>query len=286
MKEVFGPIIGFKILEGPEGAPKRLDTKIDAKGIEVLILNGFRWERTIYPFEQIESAVEDGNFILILNGTRYVLQAKKPEHLVAKIEDVKNRSQAKTAKKEQPELSRKIGLSIFGLLLFITVVTVISVIFETQIREASIRFNKQTEEKIAKLEREEEIRNSPENIAYTAVIKAFGEASQEEDPGIIGFEYSKEEILINYRLFPIGISPLSDEIGRSLSPKIKNFYEILPESDKIKIYITLPYEDKLGNRTWHQSFVLSFDRALYQEIKWDNFKPNNLIDVARDFQKI
>lgn len=93
MKEVFGPVTGFKILEGPEGSPKRLELKIDISGIEQSILKGFRTERTSHPFDQVNAIAENSNLVLTLSGKRYILQTKNPGRLITKIDEFKTKAQ-------------------------------------------------------------------------------------------------------------------------------------------------------------------------------------------------
>jgi hypothetical protein len=112
MKEVFGPIVGFKIIEGPEGAPNRLDLKIDTSGIEQITIDSSRFfsrfKKDFHPFDSIQAEVVGSNMLLlILSGQRYILQAKKPELYINKIEQVKKKALEKKTSKRKAIKTRK-----------------------------------------------------------------------------------------------------------------------------------------------------------------------------------
>jgi len=91
MKKVFGPLTGFKILKGPEGAPSHLDLKIDTSGIEQITVKFPRIIKTLHSFDKVDAEAVNGRLILTLSGQRYVLQAKAPEKLIKKIDELRNK---------------------------------------------------------------------------------------------------------------------------------------------------------------------------------------------------
>ena len=91
MREVFGPVIGFKVLTGPGGSPNRLDLQIDVSGIHETTIDGLRTKRMLHPFSEVEAKAGNGELVLTLSGQRYVLQAKNPEKLIKKLDMFKNK---------------------------------------------------------------------------------------------------------------------------------------------------------------------------------------------------
>lgn len=87
--QVFGPMLGFKVLEGPPKAPKRLDLLISLAGIEHNYMQGVQRKKDFYPLEQVSATAEPGRFILNLGEQRYVLEADHPERYIEQLEAVR-----------------------------------------------------------------------------------------------------------------------------------------------------------------------------------------------------
>jgi len=99
MKEVFGPITGFKIIEGPEDAPKRLDLKIDTSGIEQITIVFPRIKKVTHSFEHVQAkVVGNDKLLLVLSDQRYIVQAKNPERYIKKIDGVTEKVKKKIPK--------------------------------------------------------------------------------------------------------------------------------------------------------------------------------------------
>src|SRR5690606_19530821 len=92
MKQVFGPIRGFRVLQGPAGAPERLELQIDASGLDHVWMDGFRRKRKSYPLDQVAATAENGALVLQLGSDRYVLEAKRPERFVQQIEAFRDKA--------------------------------------------------------------------------------------------------------------------------------------------------------------------------------------------------
>ena len=98
MKEIISPVIGFKVLEAPDGTPKRLDVRLDQNGLEMRMLKGVCTEKITYSLDQVSSFAEKEKLILNLNGDQYVLQTKKPERIIAKIDAARAKAKEKAEK--------------------------------------------------------------------------------------------------------------------------------------------------------------------------------------------
>jgi len=305
MKKVFGPITGFKVLEGPEGAPNRLDLKIDSSGIEQAIMKWPKIKRTLHPFDKIKTAIENDKLVLTLSEQRYVLEARNPAKLIQEIDKFRNRS---TTKKQaelgsaKPTLKSKIVQGLVGLLLLAGIVTVLAVMFEDQIADYSAKINKQAEvdaPNAPEAEKEKTI-----NRANSLVLRAFGgEIKDDKSSGVALAHYSPEMQIpeeekehmseepipsvtqIQYRYYPIGIGSLSSEIASILSNRLQRLYDSSNLFDHVRLGLYLPFSDNYGNITWDHAALIVMSRATYNKINWENFDTENLWNVADEVSR-
>lgn len=99
MKRVFGPFLGFPIMEAPAGVTsKRLDAYIDSSGLDIVVTEGYRRRKTKFKWDQVVALAENGTLVLVLNQERCVLKARKPEKHVAEIERWKRRAEQRAEK--------------------------------------------------------------------------------------------------------------------------------------------------------------------------------------------
>ncbi|MEX0975036.1 MAG: hypothetical protein WD024_06810 [Bacillota bacterium] len=122
---------------------------------------------------------------------------------------------------------------------------------------------------------------TPEKLAQ----KIFGTPKKAEDSGIEKVSFSGSSLVIEYRLFPTGLTSYTKELGISLCPKLQQIYRESKEIDEVTILALGPFSDKLGNTTWKPMAALTVDRKLItQDIKWDTFLKQDLLAVAKDVQ--
>lgn len=87
--QVFGPMLGFKVLQGPPKCPKRLNLYLSPAGIEHNYMQGVQRKKDFYPLEQVSATAEPGRLILSLGEERYVLEADHPERYIEQLEAVR-----------------------------------------------------------------------------------------------------------------------------------------------------------------------------------------------------
>ena len=64
---------------------------------------------------------------------------------------------------------------------------------------------------------------------------------------------------------------------------IQDLYSSNPKNDQIHVVSYLLSPDIYGNNSKTFCYSFKFNRQLYQKINWKNFQPNNLVNIALDF---
>jgi len=98
MREVFGPILGFKVLEGPRDSAGRISMYSCKTGLETQILHGLRVEKVIVPWEEVSAFAENNALVITVQGERrHVVEAKHAARYVATLSDAKEKYLADTS---------------------------------------------------------------------------------------------------------------------------------------------------------------------------------------------
>jgi len=113
----------------------------------------------------------------------------------------------------------------------------------------------------------------------------FGVPKSNNDNGIVQLQYSDQNALIHYRIFPLGaIMSYPEEIGVELASKIHKLFTENTQLNKMSIFVIFPFDDKYGNTTWKQYCSFEMTRTTHDKINWDNFASQNLLGVAENLQ--
>jgi hypothetical protein len=119
---------------------------------------------------------------------------------------------------------------------------------------------------------------SPQQIIYSI----FERPRDSNSSGITQATVSGDIVVIKYNFYPVGISSFQNELGIDLSDKIQIFFKNTSTYKEITILVNGPLEDKLGNMSWKPILSFKFTESLYYMTNWQNFKKQNLLDVAED----
>jgi len=129
-------------------------------------------------------------------------------------------------------------------------------------------------------------------IGLVAVLLAGCSAATPE--GIIGrstnggsgatsITMSEGTLTIHYNFMPVRAttdSELRKEIGRKWADKIKRLFDTSPSLRTVVVWVTLPYDDVYGKRTWKQYLRWSISRSKYEHIQWDHFTDDDLLRIV------
>ncbi len=122
--------------------------------------------------------------------------------------------------------------------------------------------------------------NTPEVITQ----KIFGTPQKADDSGLVKFQMSSDtDAIIEYRLFPVGISNVKKEIGILLTPKIKSLYDQV-QLNEVTFIVYCPYQDNYGNITWKPNVSFTTTREIFEKINLDNFEKDKLFLVAKEVE--
>ncbi|ADU50187.1 hypothetical protein Tmar_0062 [Thermaerobacter marianensis DSM 12885] len=113
------------------------------------------------------------------------------------------------------------------------------------------------------------------------VVASLGKQEGDESSGAVSAKLVGDgHIQVEYRFYPLGAVDVERELGVHLSPKLRKVFRDHADLQRLDMQVYLPYDDGYGNTTWKPAFSFAFDRNLYEKINWDNFVPQNLLDVV------